>query len=377
MIAPHADECAYTMCRRFDGSVPNSLHRCRMRCPLWFDYMWFSGTINGVVRAITYEATNPDPPGWEPGAFPRDQRLGLAYAVDDFFVHFYGQGADLWVVSSGLTFTEPAAGPLEDWVTKVFGANDIQHLDVDAGHVVDGVWRPGLFWVDQIWQALGTDQREQRAAEQSLHLLVSALNDLSLYIEPEGAGLNAYGPKTRELLILACTEVADGWSRYLRRAGRPASPRGYTTNDYVALLEPLHLAEYQLSLVPFARAPKLRPFAGWRASAPTQSLTWYDAYNKTKHDRSGHLSSATLERCVEAVAANVVLYCVRFSPYQLFTESTPLASVATHLFSMELVGVDTSSFYVPMIDPTKRARKLVCRESRNDTAPWRVVALPV
>ena len=327
-----------------------------------------------MPTAITYEVTNPDFPGWVPGAFA-NQRRGLAYEVDGFFVHFYGQADGLWVVSSGLTATERAAGDLDSWVTKVFGAKDIRRLTVDGGHVVDGVWRPGIYYADQIWQALATGRQEQRAAEQSLHLLVSALSELFLYIEPEHAGLDTYGPKTRELLILACTEVEDGWTRYLRRAGRPSGPRGYSTNDYVTLLSPLHLAEYSVQLVPYGNAPSVRPFVTWRTSAPTRSLAWYDAYNQTKHHRSTHLSSATLARCIEAVAANVVLYCVRFSPYALFGQTTPLASLATHLFSVELVDVDPSSFYVPLIDPTSRRPALVCGESRDKTNAWVVDAL--
>lgn len=320
--------------------------------------------------------TNPNLLGWVAGAFA-NQRRGLAYEVDGFFVHIYGQEDGLWVVSSGLTATEPAVGDLASWATKVFGAKEIRQLTVEAGHVMDGVWRPGLYYIDQIWQALGTGRQEQRAAEQSLYLLVSALNDLFLYIEPEQAGLDAYGPKTRELLILACTEAEDVWTRYLRRAGRPASARGHSTKDYVALLGPLHLAEYQVELVPYANAPKVRPFASWQAASPTQSLAWYEAYNKTKHDRSSHLCSATVARCIEAVAANVVLYCVRFSPYSLFGQTTPLASLATHLFSVELVGADPSSFYVPLIDPTTRSTALVCGESRDRTASWTVNALAV
>jgi hypothetical protein len=322
-----------------------------------------------MPEAFSYEVTQSDLPGWVPGSLA-DHRRGLAYVVDDFFVHLYGREDGQWVVSPGLTFTAPADGTLIDWVTTTFGAKDISPLALGAGHVVDGVWRPGLTYIDHVWQALGTDQQEQRAAEQSLHLLVAALNDLFLYVEPEAAGLNAFGPKTRELLILACTEIEDAWTRYLRRAGRVEPSRGYTTNDYVALLDPLHLADYQIGLVPFAKVPKVRPFANWSSTAATKSLVWYDAYNKTKHDRTEHLSSATVARCIEAVAANLALYCVRFSPQALFEQTTPLASLATHLFSLELVNVDPASFYAPLIDPTSRPRSLSWGESRNETMPW-------
>lgn len=306
-----------------------------------------------------------------------EQRRGYAYESGDHFVHFYGRQDDLWVVSSGLTASEKKQGRLEDWVDASFGAAGVTPLQMEAGAVVDGVWRPGLYYLDQIWQALGTDRREQRAAEQSLYLLVSALNDLFLYIEPEGSGLGAYGPKTRELLILACTEVEDVWTRYLRRAGHPEGARGYSTNDYVRLLDPLHLADYEVELVPFSRAPRARPFGAWRHTAPTQSLDWYDAYNKTKHDRTMHLSSATLARCVVAVAANVALYCVRFSPYPLFQEGTPLASLANHLFTVNLSSADPSTFYVPLIDAKDRRMELACGESRDRTQPWTISPLVV
>lgn len=329
-----------------------------------------------MPRAITYEVTKPDFPNWVPGAMGT-QRRGLAYETDDHFVHFYGRQDGLWVVSSGLTATQAKEGTLEDWVTSVFGAQCIQTLEVDAGTVVDGVWRPGLYYLDQIWQALDTDQQEQRSAEQSLHLLVSALNDLFLYIEPEGPGLQAYGPKTRELLILACTEVEDVWARYLRRAGHREGARGFSTNDYVRLLQPLHLADYEVGLVPFSRVPKVRPFAGWMTAAPTQSLPWYDAYNKTKHDRSKYLSSATVAQCVAAVAANVALYCVRFSPYTLFQEGTPLSSLANHLIAVDLTDANPTSFYAPLIDASERVAPLVCGESRDRTQAWTVQPLTV
>jgi hypothetical protein len=47
----------------------------------------------------------------------------------------------------------------------------------------------------------------------------------------------------RELLILACTEVEDSWSYFLRVAGKAATPRGWSTNDYIKLGAPLYLQE--------------------------------------------------------------------------------------------------------------------------------------
>jgi hypothetical protein len=51
-----------------------------------------------------------------------------------------------------------------------------------------------------------------------LHLLVDALRLRFMAVEPTGPGLDSYGPRMRELLILACTEVEDQWSHYMRVA---------------------------------------------------------------------------------------------------------------------------------------------------------------
>jgi hypothetical protein len=53
-------------------------------------------------------------------------------------------------------------------------------------------------------------------------------------------------------------------------------------------------------------------FGDWDAASPTKSLTWYDAYNKTKHDREENLKFATLSNAVQAVGATVVMFHAQF-----------------------------------------------------------------
>jgi hypothetical protein len=122
--------------------------------------------------------------------------------------------------------------------------------------------------------------------------------------------------------------------------------------------------------------PPVRPFAGWNARRPTASLSWYDAYNKTKHDRTGSLNQATLQRCIEAVAANLVLFCVRISPFPLYSQNTPVASLASHLFELELVGCDPASFYVPLVAlPAGSAPSLAWGDSQRFHQPWTTKSL--
>ena len=141
--------------------------------------------------AITY-ANGPASIPW---LYPLhgEQARGYAYESGAHFVHLYGSGSGQWVISSGLTAREGKEGKLEDWAAKTFGATSIAPMKLPPGTVVDAVWRPGLYYEHQVFQALDTNRVERRNAEQSLHALVERLVDLLLYVEPEGPGLQAYG----------------------------------------------------------------------------------------------------------------------------------------------------------------------------------------
>jgi predicted HAD superfamily hydrolase len=41
-------------------------------------------------------------------------------------------------------------------------------------------------------------------------------------------------------------------------------------------------------------------------------LSWYDAYNKTKHDREDNLNVGTLDNAVKAVGAAVAMFYAQF-----------------------------------------------------------------
>lgn len=326
------------------------------------------------MKAITYKNTKvPQFSGWAAGEPSLEQSpRGISYETsDEYYVHFYCNDKGWWNVHLGLTATEKKSGTHDDWVKDRFGAVDINQLNLAPGTVIDGIWRPGIDW------HLNTDHSTRRRSEQSLHLLIERLTELFLFIEPVGDGLNAYGPKTRELLILSCTEVEDAWTQVMRLdpSISPGS-NGFSTNQYVRIAEPLHLSEYQVSFVPYPDIPAIRPFLGWDVNRPTKSLSWYAAYNQTKHDRTAHSDKATLLRCIESVLANVVLYCVRFSPLPIFQDTTPIATLVNHLLSVDLVDFDVTSSYVPLLEiPDNLNQYLQCFDSKRITKSWIVQPL--
>ena len=120
-------------------------------------------------------------------------------------------------------------------------------MQLEVGNVTAGVWRPGLYYQDQTLQALGGSEVELRSAEQALRLLVERLDELLLYIEPSVSGLASFSHKTRELLILSCTEVELQLKQYLRLAAYDRE-EDLSMNDYVRLEPRLYLREFVLTL---------------------------------------------------------------------------------------------------------------------------------
>jgi hypothetical protein len=300
------------------------------------------------MTALVYRNTLSTYSRWVGAPLHEAQPRGMAYETDTHFVHYYGKADGLWVISPGLAMTERKDGSLRDWIVRAFGAQDIAEAINPVGHSVAGVWRPGISDYDNIRQGLSTNDLQRHAALQTVRLLLSRLDEILLYIEPSNTTMSAFGHKTRELLIIACTEVENVWKQFLRAAGRAPLGRDFTTNDYVALCNTLSLPEYELSFNAH-NSPPIRPFLGWEPRRPTQSLLWYDAYNQTKHDRETHFSRATLENCFAAVGACIVLFCVRFSPYPLYHEGGTTSALFRQHFDLRLRDCSPTTFYTPAL----------------------------
>lgn len=321
------------------------------------------------MKALTYKVTKHTIPDWVPlhEKMPR----GMAYETDTHFVHLFGEDSGLWAVR-GLTVTEARSGTLREWIDRTFGAVDVKESIYEVGHTVRGVWRPGLLLRNEILQGLDTTEAALRRAEQALIILIDKLEEILLFIEPSNTNLLVYGHKTRELLILAATEAENAWKDFLRSStGALPSNGHFNTNYYVKLAEPLYLAEFQVSFPQYEGIAPIRPFFGWSVASPTGSLAWYNAYNKTKHDRNKHFSDATILACLQAVSANIILLAVRYGPFNLSDGAGRLSALINHLIKIKIVSCDPASFYIPEIrlDP-RQSTDLICYGAQETICPW-------
>lgn len=181
-------------------------------------------------------------------------------------------------------------------------------------------------------------------AKRDLGILLQKLQDILLYIEPSTNGLKTYSHKLRELLILACTELECSLKTY--NLGKNQGMK-----DYVNLLSLVDLAKHKLSLVGYTNPYKCCPFKTWDPSVPTKSLSWYDAYNEVKHSKDKAFHLATLENCINAIAANIVIFAVRYSPEMLYNESDVCSNLVSNSLDFRLE--ETEDFYIPIFEGTR------------------------
>ncbi len=114
-----------------------------------------------------------------------------------------------------------------------------------------------------------------------------------------------YNLSKRELLTIACTEVEYLLLQILKDNGYQSNR--FSTNDYVKVLPVLKLNEYRVELKMHPSMGCFSPFEEWDANNPTQSLSWYSAYNSAKHDRGGNFHFATLGATINAISAVHIL----------------------------------------------------------------------
>lgn len=237
--------------------------------------------------------------------FSFQHEQGVAFESENtFFASGINHGGEIHFKK----ITNSSIPNIKNWVAKSFGDSNPTKLNYIPGTCYKRIWRP-LVCAGSFHKAVSQEKINQSFV--SLKILVSKLEELFETVEPIEANLSTYGHRIREVLLLACMEVESSWSAVLKENDYSLDNK-FTTDDYVKLKEPMFLDGYQMNLAAYIHFPSLAPFKDWRVKDPTKSLLWYDAYNKTKHDRENNLHYATFINAITAVSAAVVMYYAQF-----------------------------------------------------------------
>lgn len=279
---------------------------------------------------------------------PFRHATGVAFeSGSSFFASGFNEGGRL----HSAAIPNASFPTLKEWVIKSFG---------DSAPTVSG-YLPGTFY-KRMWRPLACPGSFHKAISEekltesfvALRILLSKLESLFETVEPSEPNLPTYGHKIREILLLACMEVESSWSAILKENGY-STGRRFTTNDYVKLSGPMLLDGYSLSLQSYPSFPEFAPFKDWNASNPTTSLSWYDAYNKTKHDREGNLNVGTLDNAVRAVGAAVVMFLAQFGfNFGTGDQKIPLIRNIFRIGTKDLKKYE-KEYYIPNIQGSEGA----------------------
>ena len=228
---------------------------------------------------------------------------------------------------------------IEKIITNAFEYSIIKREYIDIGWKYKHIWKP--FMNVKLQGELDFTQSELFHAKRDLSILIQKLQEILLYVEPSEEGLQAYSHKMRELLFLACSDLESTFKKYNFK-------KNERMNDYIEILKYVDLTKYKISLVGYANPCSCSPFENWNKEKASTSLKWYDAYNKIKHDREKNFHLATLESCVSAVSANLIMFAIRYAPSFLYNENDVCSNLARS--SLEYKIEKSSDFYIPIVE---------------------------
>lgn len=274
-----------------------------------------------------------------------------AGTVDGWFLRCLGDEHQLWHFADGRAsragVTAPERGPGAFFVARagesIWDAlrRETPWLDgqIAPGPFIPLTCSPGQFFPRMARPIIGeginlarlpdgeNDAGYLRSAQTQLEALIASLDAICRVVEPSETTLQVHGHEIRNLLILAATEVEMHMAGILVANGNER--KGLNTKSYVKLARPLRLQEYSVHFRRYPDIAAIKPFSGWNAQAPTQSLGWYDGYNAVKHDRERQFSRASLGSAFTAVAACATMLVAQFGEEAISEELARAMAVDT------------------------------------------------
>ncbi len=172
----------------------------------------------------------------------------------------------------------------------------------------EGIPFPDCYDDISIWNY----RKEYLSHIRQLEFILEELRSVFKVIEPTKDNIKAYGNTLRNIIILSCTEVDSMMNAILKSNGYLVKDDKYSTNHYVKLRKPLRLDEYSLKFNEYEELGDFSPFSDWKKEKPTQSIPWYDVYNKVKHDRQTYMKLASMNNALASISAYAILI---FSQY--------------------------------------------------------------
>jgi hypothetical protein len=147
-------------------------------------------------------------------------------------------------------------------------------------------------------------------------LIQEDLLEILRYVDPNDLNDNTISLKIHELLVRTCIEIEANFTAILTENIYSGNPDRFNmANDYCLIEQSHRLSKYEVKLPVWTGAKNvIIPFKDWANVSPTNwtHLAWYQAYNKSKHNRHLHFEKASFRNLLDAVAGLLVLLSAQF-----------------------------------------------------------------
>lgn len=153
-------------------------------------------------------------------------------------------------------------------------------------------------------------------------LIQEDLQKLFEYIEPSDINLKTYSFRIHELFMRTCIETEANFKSILRennytplyqnwpKKWEVRDENKWKISDYKKVNETHFLSEYSVEFPIWSGEWRIfHPFKEWEDQ---DTLSWYEAYNTSKHDRHGKFLEANFENLLWAVCGLFVLLSSQF-----------------------------------------------------------------
>lgn len=140
------------------------------------------------------------------------------------------------------------------------------------------------------------------------------------YIEPSDTNLKTYSFRIHELLLRICIEIEANFKAILVENGYRKNT-DLKMNDYKKINHSHKLSGYIVKFPVWDGKKSTRnPFGNWR-TITNNSLTWWNAYNNSKHNRQAEFKDASFLNLTDAIAALTIVIASQFWTYEFYKDS--------------------------------------------------------
>lgn len=161
------------------------------------------------------------------------------------------------------------------------------------------------------------------------------------YIEPSDTNLKTYSFRIHELLSRVCIEIEANFKAVLLENGY-SKKSDLNMDDYKKINHSHKLSKYRVKFPVWNGNKSIRnPFSNWENN---KGLSWWRAYNNSKHNRQSEFKDASFLNLTDAIAALTIVIASQFWTYE-FYKNSPTYLITDNSYQVDDFNETTGDYF--------------------------------